>query len=97
MIVTDRIVLHRRGDPQNEYRELLLCEDQEYWFTVYQIIGFARTADFYHREELGTRTEREMRTLFCATAAQLCQEGFSVCAENPSRCMVLFCEFLLSS
>jgi len=79
MIVTDRIVLHRRGDPQNEYRELLLCEDQEHWFSAYQVIGFASAANFYHREELGVGTEREMRRLLCETAAQLCQEGFVVC------------------
>jgi hypothetical protein len=77
MIVTDQIVLHRREDPQNEYRELLLCEDQEHWFAVYQIIRFANAADFYHREGMGT--EREMRRFFSDTAAQLCQEGFVVC------------------
>ena len=82
MIVTDRIVLHRRGDPQNEYRELLFYEDG-YWFRVYQVIGFAGyPADFQHREELGVGTEREMRRLLCHTAAQLCQDGFFVCDEN---------------
>jgi hypothetical protein len=59
MSVTDRIVLHRRGDPQNEYRELLLFEDQEYWFTVYQIIGFAHSADFYHLEHWGPERNEE--------------------------------------
>jgi len=85
MIAIDRIVLHRRGDPQNEYRELLLCEDDGNWFGVYQIIGFASSfADVHHhREELGIGTEREMRRLFFDTAAQLCHEGFSVCEENP--------------
>ena len=81
-MASDRIVLHRRGDPQNEYRELLLCAGQDDWFTVYQIIGFAHSADFYHREELGVGTEREMRTLLRKAAAQLCQEGFSVCEED---------------
>jgi hypothetical protein len=79
MIVTEQIVLHRREDPQNEYRELLLCEDQEHWFTLYQIIRFANSGDFYHREELGIGTEAEMRRLFSDTAIQLCQEGFAVC------------------
>jgi hypothetical protein len=83
MIVTDRVVLHRRGDPQNEYRELLLCEDDGYRFTVYQVIGFASSPALQHREELGIATEREMRRLFFDTAAQLCQEGLSVCEENP--------------
>jgi hypothetical protein len=83
MIVTDRVVLHRRGDPQNECRELFLFEDDGYWFAVHQVIGFASaSADFHHREELGIGTEREMRRLFCDTAAQLCQEGFSVCEDN---------------
>ena len=81
-MVSDRIVLHRRGDPQNEYRELLLCEDDGYWLALYQVIGFASSADFYHREELGVGTEQEMRRLLSATAAQLCKEGFSVCEEN---------------
>jgi hypothetical protein len=81
-VASDRIVLHRRGDPQNEYRELLLYEDA-YWFSVYQIIGFASSsADVHHREELGIGTERDMRRLFSDTAAQLRQEGFSVCEEN---------------
>jgi hypothetical protein len=83
MIVTDRIVLHRRGDPQNEYRELLLSEDDGYWFAVHQVIGFANSSeDVQHREELGIGTEREMRRLLCDTVAQLCKEGFSVCEEN---------------
>ena len=43
MIVTDRIVLHPRGDPRNEYRELLLCHDG-YLFTVRQVIWFASSA-----------------------------------------------------
>jgi len=78
MIVTGRIVLHRRGDPQNEYRELLLSEDDGHWFRVNQIIGFASSpADVHHREELGIGTEREMRRLFFDTAAQLSQDGSS--------------------
>ena len=86
MIATDRIVLHRRGDPQNEYRELLLCEDDGSWFGVYQIIGFASSrVDVHHREELGIGREREMRKLLFDTAAQLCQEGFSVCEEDARR------------
>ena len=85
MVVTDRVVLHRRGDPQNEYRELLLCEDDGYWCTLYQVIGFASSADFYHREELGIGTEREMRRLFSDTTAQLCHEGFFVCEEDARR------------
>ena len=85
-MASDRIVLHRRGDPQNEYRELLLYEDAEYWFSVYQIIGFASSsADVQHRDELGIGTEREMRRLFFNTAAQLRQEGFSVCEEDAGR------------
>ena len=83
MIVTDRIVLHRRGDPQNEYRELLFYEDGLHWFGVSQVIGFVGSSvEFRHREELGIGTEQEMRRLLCHTAAQLCQDGFFVCDEN---------------
>jgi hypothetical protein len=79
MIVTDRVVLHRRGDPRNEYRELLLCDDG-YLFTVRLVIGFASSAaTIHHREELGMGKKEEMRQLFGDTAAQLCEEGFSVC------------------
>jgi hypothetical protein len=85
MMVSERIVLHRRGDPRNEYRELLLYEDV-YWFSVYQIIGFASSsADVHHRDELGIGTERDMRRLYSDTAAQLCQEGLSVCEKDAER------------
>ena len=86
MIVTESIVLHRRGDPQNEYRELIVYEDG-YGFGVYQIIGFASSsADFQHCEELGIGTERDMRRLFFDSATQLVQEGFSVCEGDARRC-----------
>lgn len=81
MIVTDRIILHRR---ETRRTNIVNC-----FFTrmgigrVYQVIGFASyPADFQHREELGVGTQQEMRRLLRHTAAQLCQDGFFVCDEN---------------
>ena len=85
MVVSDRVVLHRRGDPRNEYRELLLRDDG-YLFTVRQVIGFATSPTaFHHHEELGIGTKEKMRQLFGETTAQLCEEGFSVCEEDARR------------
>ena len=78
-MVLERIVLHRKGDPENEYRELSIKHFDGYSFSVWQLVGFASNPDTWERSRLKVGSESDMRSFLKSETHRLCsEEGFTI-------------------
>lgn len=75
------IYLHRRDDSQNEFRELLLWQDERFTY-VEQVFGFLSSPDpipIHRREMMSSGSEWQMRKFIHEVAKRLSEEeGFTI-------------------
>jgi len=85
VVIIERLVFHRREDPSNEYRELLLCEEG-HLLAIWEVIGFltSETGPTHTRIDLG-KAELQMRARLEEEATRLCEEGFTRLRCEPNR------------
>ena len=80
-ITVKRAVLRRQDDPQGEYRDLLIYQEDDL-FLLWQGIGFFLVPpfEFQERKQLAFGREQDVKTKFAAEVHRLChKEGFVVC------------------
>ena len=89
MLARDSVMLHRRDDPSNEYREVILYENagaSRHW-GVWESINFLSGPNAVSRSDRARGSEHNMRNFFKMLVEDLRKEGFTVCLrENiPAR------------
>lgn len=80
-MIINSVILHRRNDNANEYRQLILYCDmpvQGHWAVV-EAVGFLADPDTFSRTQMQHGWEPDSRQFFAERVQQLCGEGFTKC------------------
>lgn len=82
LMTRNSVMFHRRDDPLNEYRQLILYEDptaRSKW-AVWEVISFISGPDTMKRSQRAHGSEYHMRKEFDKRDKELRDEGFVICA-----------------
>lgn len=80
-VVVARVCFHRRDDPNNEFRELSLCQTDRDDFAVWEVAGQLDSPDplpIKCRKQLSRGAEPRMRNLLKLEMKRLTEEGFTI-------------------
>lgn len=81
-IARDSVMLSRRDDPLNEYRQILLYEDSRGQWAVEEVIKFLSRPDTMRSSRRAQGGGYDMRNYFEALIAELRKEGFVICESD---------------
>jgi hypothetical protein len=82
MFLRNSVMLHRRDDASNEYREVRLYENgggAAQW-SVWEGVGFVSGPETMRRSQRAHGCESDMRNLFHTVVGGLRKDGFVICS-----------------